>query len=70
MKIELTEKEIEIIELFTQGEADCPIGETEEILGGILDKALAYEKETGEDSGDDLLVWYYNKYKQQKKGNS
>lgn len=66
MKIELTEKEIQILELCKEGKMENPSGETREIIGNLAERALAYEMETkSEDDPDDLLMWYYDKYKEQ-----
>lgn len=66
MKIELTEKEIKVLDLYMAGKLENPSGETREILGSLAERALAYEMETkSEDDPDDMLAWYYNKYKEQ-----
>ena len=66
MKIELTPKEIDIIEKCISGEIDAPTGETGKIVGNILERALAYEKEVKpEQEPEDLLQWYYDQYKAQ-----
>lgn len=68
-KIELTQQEIDIIEKCISGEIDTPTGEVGEIVGNLLERALAYEKEIGsQEDPDDLLLWYYNKYKEQQNG--
>jgi hypothetical protein len=65
-KIELTPKEIDIIEKCISGEIDTPTGETGEIVGNLLERALAYEKEVKpEQDPEDLLQWYYEQYKAQ-----
>lgn len=67
MKIELTAKEISIIERCNSGEIGYPSGETAEIVGNLLERALAYEQEFFPDEEhDDLLEWYYNQYKSQR----
>ena len=66
MKIELTPKEIDIIEKCISGEIDSPKGETGEIVGNILERALAYEnKVKPAEEPEDLLQWYYEQYKAQ-----
>ena len=66
MKIELTPKEIDIIEKCISGEIDSPKGETGEIVGNILERALAYENEVKPaEEPEDLLQWYYEQYKAQ-----
>lgn len=65
-KIELTQQEIDIIEKCISGEIDAPKGETGEIVGDLLERALAYEKEVKpEQEPEDLLQWYYEQYKAQ-----
>lgn len=65
-KIELTQQEIDIIEKCIIGEIDAPTGETGEIVGDLLERALAYEKEVKpEQEPEDLLQWFYDKYKEQ-----
>lgn len=72
-QIELTEREIEIIEK----QISRKIGmwsdaETKSILIGVIHKAetLMHELEAYEESGDDLIKWFYNKYKAQQTGNN
>jgi len=66
MKIEITQKEIDIIEKCISGEIDTPTGETGKIVGELLERALAYEKEVKpEQETEDLLQWYYEQYKSQ-----
>lgn len=70
MKIELTEKEKQLIDLYTAGKLENPSGETRDIICQLSERALAYEIETkSEDDPDDLLAWYYEKYKEQENGN-
>ena len=65
-KIELTPKEIDIIEKCISGELDTPTGEVGEIVGNLLERALAYENEIKpEQDPEDLLQWYYEQYKAQ-----
>ena len=65
-KIELTHQEIDIIEKCISGEIDTPTGEVGEIVGNLLERALAYEKEVKpEQDPEDLLLWYYEQYKAQ-----
>ena len=65
-KIELTQQEIDIIEKCISGEIDTPTGETGEIVGNLLERALAYENEVKpEQDPEDLLEWYYEQYKAQ-----
>ena len=66
MKIEFAPQEIEILEKYERGELENPAGETKEIIGNLAERALAYERETkSEDDPDDLLLWYFDKYKEQ-----
>lgn len=66
MKIELTPKEIDIIEKCISGEIDVPAGKDGEIVGNLLERALDYEKEVNpEQEPEDLLQWYYDQYKAQ-----
>lgn len=66
MKIELTPNEIDIIEKCISGEIDAPTGENSKIVGNLLERALAYEKEVKpEQEPEDLLQWYYDQYKAQ-----
>ena len=67
-KIELTEREIEIIEK----QISRKIGmwsdaETKTILIGVIRKAesLMHELEAYEESGDNLIKWFYDKYQAQ-----
>ena len=65
-KIELTQQEIDIIEKCISGEIDTPTGEVGEIVGNLLERALAYEKEVKpEQDPEDLLQWHYEQYKAQ-----
>ena len=65
-KIELTQQEIDIIEKCISGEIDVPTGEVGKIVGDLLERALAYEKEVKpEQDPEDLLQWYYEQYKAQ-----
>lgn len=65
--ITLTDKEIELLDSYVSGDFDLPQGESKEIFAKITEDALALERELNEDSGDDLVAWYYNKYKSQSK---
>lgn len=66
MKIELTKKELEILESYERGEIDCPSDEAREMLGNLAEKALKYERDSKSgDDPDDLLLWYYSKFKEQ-----
>lgn len=66
MKIELTPQEIDLLERYEKGEFENPAGELREQLGALAEKALAYEMETeSDDDPDNMLIWYYEKYKEQ-----
>ena len=66
MKIELTAQEIDLLERYEKGEFENPAGDTRYMIGKLAEKALAYERETkSEDDPDDLLLWYFDKYKEQ-----
>ena len=68
-RIVLSEDEIKIIEKDRRGEFDEFLCSEEEkrLMMSVLDKAenLMHELEAYEESGDDLLAWFYEKYKSQ-----
>lgn len=69
-KIELSQKEIEIIELFIAEKVDIETVATEEqkeLLMGVIDKADALMEELNayEELDGNLVKWYYDKYKAQ-----
>ena len=68
-KIQLTEREIEVINKQLNGDIELFTGQDEEmdIICDIIKRAeeLMHELEAYEESGDDLVEWYYNKYKEQ-----
>lgn len=68
-KIELTELELAMLERDLRGEF-FPHDQTDEenkAFARVIDKAdkLMHELKAYEESGDNLMVWFYNKYKQQ-----
>ena len=68
-KIELNELEIKVIEMQLHGEFD-QFDSTEEEQGAmtsVMEKAQALmdELEAYEESGDDVVKWFYEKYKSQ-----
>ena len=68
-KIELSELEIKVIEQQLNDEFD-PFDATEEEQGAmtsVMEKAQALmdELEAYEESGDDVVKWFYEKYKSQ-----
>ena len=68
MKIELTQREIELINAQPEGKVEVWADEeTQEILGGVIDKAeaLMIEQEAFNEVGSDLIAWYWNKYQAQ-----
>ena len=66
-KIELTEDEKVVIEMQLRGDigAFTATPEQQQLLMGVIDKAEALMDETGEEPGDDLIAWFYEKYKTQ-----
>lgn len=69
-KIELTEKEIEIVELFLSEKVDIETvatDEQKELFMGVIGRAesLMEELDAYDELGDSLIEWYYNKYKEQ-----
>ena len=67
-KIMLNEKEIEIIKAQLDGKVEVwAEDEVQQVLGGVIDKAeaLMIEEEAFDEVGDDLILWYFNKYQAQ-----
>ena len=69
-KITLTEKEIEIIDLFLAEKIDIEsvaTDEQKEWLMGVTDRAEALMEELNayDELDDNLIKWYYEKYKAQ-----
>ncbi len=68
-KIELTNDEIKIIEKQLSGKLTAFNATEEEqiVMCSVVDKAeaLMHELKAYEESGDDLIKWFYNIYKQQ-----
>ena len=69
-KIVLTEKEIEIIDLFLAEKIDIETvatDEQKELLMGVTDRAEALMDELNayDELDDNLIKWYYDKYKAQ-----
>jgi hypothetical protein len=69
-KIVLTEKEIEVIDLFLAEKVDIETvatDEQKELLMGVTDRAeaLMEELDAYDELDDNLVKWYYNKYKAQ-----
>lgn len=68
-RIELSEIEIRVIELQLKEKFD-PFSATEEeqdAMNSVMEKAdaLMEELDAYEESGDDVIKWFYDKYKQQ-----
>ena len=66
-KIVLTEKEIEIIDLFLAEKIDIETvatDEQKELLMGVTDRAeaLMEELDAYDELDDNLIKWYYDKY--------
>ena len=68
-KIELTQDEIAVIEKQLNGELNTFFMEENEreIIDGVIDKAEALMAELNayDELDDDLIKWYYEKYKAQ-----
>lgn len=68
-QIELTPKEIEVIELQLEEKIDISTATEEQkvVLMGVIDKAeaLMSELDAYDELEDDLIRWYYDKYKAQ-----
>lgn len=69
-KIELSPGEIRVIEKQLRGDLTFnATDEEQELMCSVVDKAdaLMFELEAFDESGDDLIEWFYNKYKEQQK---
>lgn len=70
-KIELTEKEIEVIGQQLAGEFDRVFAPDDDkaALMSVIDKAgaLMEELDAYDELGDDLILWFWNKYQEQEK---
>lgn len=68
-KIELSESEINVIEKQLSDDFDPFLCSDEErdLMSGVIDKAesLMHELEAYEESGNNLIAWFYDKYKKQ-----
>lgn len=68
-KIELSQKEIDVIELQLAEKIDIETATEEQkvLLMGVIDRAEALMKELDayDELGDDLIKWFYDKYKAQ-----
>lgn len=68
-KIELNEKEKAVIQEYFDGKLSM-FGSTEEqmeVMTGVIDKAeaLMFELNAFEESGEDIIVWFWDKYRSQ-----
>ena len=63
----LSDDEKVVIEMQLRGEIeiDTATEEQQQLLMGVINKAETLMDETGEDPGDDLIAWFYEKYKAQ-----
>jgi len=70
-KIELSEKEIEVIKAQLNGEIDgwTATDEQQKLLTGVISKAEALMDELNayDDDFDDLIKWFWDKYQSQDK---
>lgn len=68
-RIELTPKEVEVIELQLAGKVGIFTATDEQkvLLMGVIDRAeaLMSELDAYDELDDSLIRWYYDKYKQQ-----
>lgn len=64
--IELNLKQIAIIEKYLNGQISAFQTPVEDMItfGEVIDMAEKLFQETDEDCGDDPIVWFYRKYKQ------
>lgn len=70
-KIVLNEKQIDALKKHLNGEHDPFFSPEEEqqVLGEVIDmaEALMFELDAVEESGDDLMAWFWGKYQEQEK---
>lgn len=68
-KIELSADEIKVIKQQLNGEIEVwsATEEQQQLLTGVIDKAdaLVEELDAYEEMGDDMILWFWNKYKLQ-----
>lgn len=68
-KIELSQDEISVIKQQLNGEIEVwsATDEQQKLLTGVIEKAEALmdELDAYDDDFDDLVLWYWNKYKEQ-----
>ncbi len=65
--IELNLKQIAVIEKYLKGEISAFQTSEEDMItfGEVINKAVKLIQESDEDCGDDLIIWFYDKYKEQ-----
>ena len=69
-QIVLSDKEIELIHKYFNGLIGLGASkEVQEIFGGVINKAeaLMEELDAYDEVGNDLIAWYWNKYKAQQR---
>ena len=70
-KIELTEREIEVIKMQLDGKLELFTGQDDEmdIICEIVVRAnkLMDDLDASDELDDDLILWYWNKYQNQEK---
>ncbi len=66
-KIELNADEIKVIKQQLNGEIEVwhATDEQKVLLMGVIDKAKALDEELGYEEFDDMILWFWNKYKAQ-----
>ena len=66
-KIELSADEIKVIKQQLNGEIEVwhATDEQKVLLMGVIDKAKALDEELGYEEFDDMILWFWNKYKAQ-----
>jgi len=64
--IELNLRQIAVIEKYLRGQISAFQTSEEDMItfGEVIHKAEKLLQETDADCGDDLIVWFYRKYKQ------
>jgi len=64
--IELNLKQIAVIEKYLKGKISAFQNSEEDMItfGEVINKAVKLVRITNADFGDDLIVWFYGKYKQ------
>lgn len=68
MKIELTQREIELIEAYERKEISIWANEeVQDVFGGVINKAidLMHEENAYEEANGRLIEWFFEKYQTQ-----